>query len=45
MCRRILMRQYASSLRKDEGGYERQKEGDYRGLQRSGRLVGAADKS
>ena len=35
MCQIILMRQYASSPRKDKSGYERSKERDYKGLQRA----------
>ena len=35
MCRRILMRQYVSSPRKEKSGYERQEERDYKGLQRA----------
>ena len=35
MCQRVLMRQYASSPRKDKSGYERYKERDYKELQRA----------
>ena len=37
MCRRIKMRQYASSPRKDKSGYQRE-ERDYKGMQ-SGRVA------
>ena len=35
MCQNTLMRQYASSPRKDKSGYERYEEGDYKGLRRA----------
>ena len=35
VCRRISMRHYASSPRKERSGYERQEERDYKGLQRA----------
>ena len=35
MCQNTLKRQYASSPRKDESGYERSEERDYKGLRRA----------
>ena len=35
VCKNIWKRQYASSPRKDESGYERKEERDYKGLRRA----------